>query len=99
MANTKQKVLDLAKELNVGVDHDGSGSDFEVTLTAPDGHHFDGQPVHQIVISSWDGETSTGIWKMALEDLKDLLPEPCCEATPCDDWEDCESNPNNREVT
>lgn len=93
MATVKQKVLALAAELNVDVDASGSGSDFEITLDAPTGHHFKGHPVHQIVLSIWDDDKPIGCWKAALKDLQDGPPERCTAETPCDDWGDCQYNP------
>lgn len=73
---SKQKVLKLAEELGAEVESGGEGSSFEITVDAPDGFHWKGDGLHQLVESIWDNEKPESLWRDALERMQDGL-EPC----------------------
>jgi hypothetical protein len=85
MATTKQKMMELAAKLGATVDI-GSGRNFEVTASAPNGLHWKGDGLHQLVAQAVDAEPAELAWKDVLERMEGGL-ETCDPENP-----DCADN-------
>lgn len=78
MKTAKQQVLTLAERLNASIEYGdiGIGNVFEILIDAPDGWHWAGDGVHQVVESRWHNELIANLWQDALERIEYGL-EPC----------------------
>jgi len=74
----KQKVMDLAEKLGATIDIDPASSDFTVTVTAPEGHHWNDEELHLLVESQFRGYTTYPLWVTLLERMQ-LGVETCHE--------------------
>ena len=94
----KQKALARARELGVEVivsrDWQFPNAIAEVQLEAPDGYHFTGLGLHCAVTPGEPGESDNarGVWRSVLTDMAQGIT-PCTAETPCDDWSECDANP------
>lgn len=72
---TKQRALAIADQLGVTLDYGGMGTDFEITVDAPDGYHWASE-THQLVESIWDDQKPADLWKSIADRMSQGL-EKC----------------------
>lgn len=70
----KRKVITLAAQLGAEVEYGTPGHHFEITVDAPDGFHWKGDGLHQLVCEADDGHT-TEAWRAAYGRMSSGLEE------------------------
>lgn len=74
---TKQKVVKAVEALGANMECGRTDSGvFEILIDAPEGQHWSGDGIHQLVESQWNNEPVEGLWQDALERIRYGL-EPC----------------------
>lgn len=83
---TRKQVLALAERLGVEIEERG-GECAEILATAPTGHHFACDDIHELVTpygpDSWDPDSTKADAWADLMDRLDAGVEPCTKDTPC----------------
>ena len=81
----KRKALELAAELGATVRHHCGPYGKEVAVEAPEGFHWAGSELHEIVANECDGGPMRLLWVSVIADMKHGL-EPCGSSEECLDW-------------
>jgi len=83
--NASTKARALARKLGATIEVRSGDGPYEVLIEAPRGHHWSPEMIHERVVSAWDGDTPADVWDRAVEDLRELVAEPCTDE--CEWWD------------
>ena len=98
MKVTKQRLKKEAERHGATLEFEPFGLDTETKCEAPEGHHFAGVGVHQVIANECYFPTRSQQYKSILEDMKDGFTR--CTKETCNLWNDetgCEWWPQEEE--